>query len=185
MISHAAQMIINTLEHISEDLYCAGWLAGIEHSIWSKLLGDSLANNIIYNDILELRKLAAECKGWVRWDDSKESNNVIYIPMDEWLSFHKEYTGQVMTDDQRQCFEQFMAAPEIAAAELRAKSDRLLNCGARAVLAIQASGRFSVHDDLISILEMIPVEIRRCYECGSNPGEDHLSTCNRKCLSFK
>jgi len=61
--------------------------------------------------------------------------------------------------------------------DLTAKREKLLDHIAAVALAIQASGRTEVHNDLVEILKMIPPELRRCTECGIGPGEVHQPKC--------
>jgi hypothetical protein len=59
------------------------------------------------------------------------------------------------------------------------RREKLLDRMARVALAIQASGRTEVHQDFIEILKLLPIELRRCPECDTSPGEEHCTGCTR------
>jgi hypothetical protein len=177
--------IISILERISERDHCAGWVGGIEHTMWEMLISpepkpsedDELNWNWPEHEIKLLRKLAASCKGWISFNsDAKDFyDSRIFVPIDEWVKRHASYTGEAMTDDQRKRFEYFMGGPELE----KKNREELLDRIARVALAIQASGRVEVGWDFIEILKLIPAELRRCPECGILPGEEHHSGCGR------
>jgi hypothetical protein len=182
-IPSEACSIIAILERISERDHCAGWVGGIEHTMWEMLINpeptpsedDDLFNwDWPEHEIKLLRKLAASCSGWVRFNpDAKDFyESRVFVPIDEWVPMYAAYTGKEMTEDQRIRFEHFMGLDKKAREELL---DRI----ARIALAIQASGHVNVGYDFIEVLKLIPVELRRCPECGISPGEDHRSGCGR------
>jgi len=187
-IPAAACVIIKYLEHISQEHYCASWLCDIEHSIWEHLInpdpqptGDDLFWDWPGAELGPLRKLAADCKGWVRFNDKAADffDSRLFVPMDEWVKLHAEHAGKEMTEDQRKRFEAFMCGQE----DLSEKQRKLQNHAAAVVLAIQASGRTEVHKDFLEVLKMIPPELRGCPDCGAHPGEVHHPKC--KCLALE
>lgn len=183
-IPSAACIIIQYLEKISQEHYSASWICDIEHSVWEHLLNpppieDELFFRFPEAEITQLRKLAAECNGWVRFDDTAKDffNSRVFVPMDEWVKLHAAYIGKEMTDDQRKRFEHFMVGPEQALKNLKEKQRKLQDHVAAVVLAIQASGRVEAHHDFLEVLKMIPAELRSCPECGTNPNEAHHLNC--------
>ena len=184
-IPSEACSIISILERISERDYCAGWLSGIEHTMWDMLINpepkhedDDLFNwNWPEHEIKLLRKLAAACKGWVVFNDKATDfyNSRIFVPIDKWIKMHAAYTGKEMTDDQRKRFEHFIGGSEFD----KKRHEELLDRIARVVLAIQASGRHEAHQDFMEIIKLLPIELRRCVECGIDPGEEHHPSCTR------
>jgi succinate dehydrogenase flavin-adding protein (antitoxin of CptAB toxin-antitoxin module) len=190
-IPAAACTIISYLEHISKEQYCASWLTDIEHSIWEHLINpDPPPDTDRFwdwpgNELEQLRKLAAECKGWVRFNEQATDffDSRLFVPMDEWVQRHAAHTGKKMTEDQRQRFERFMAGPEQALKELSDRQRKLQDHIAAIVLAIQASGRTEVHQDFLEVLQMIPSELRGCPDCGTHPGGVHHPKC--KSLTYE
>ena len=180
-IPSEACYIISILERISERDYCAGWLSGIEHTMWDMLINPEPDEDDDWNwpehEIKLLRKLAASCNGWVRFNDKATDfyDSRIFVPIKEWIQMHAAYTGKEMTDDQRQRFEHFMCGPELD----KKRHEELLDRIARVALAIAASGRVEVGLDFIEIIKLLPIELRRCVECGINPGEEHRPGCTR------
>jgi succinate dehydrogenase flavin-adding protein (antitoxin of CptAB toxin-antitoxin module) len=185
-IPAAACVIIQYLEHISQEHYCAHWMTDIEHSIWEHLINPDpqpTEEDMFWDwpgaELGPLRKLAADCKGWVRFNDKATDlfDSRLFVPMDEWVKLHAEHTGKEMTEDQRNRFETFMSEPERTLRELTSKREKLRKCAAAVALAIQASGQIEVHHDLIEIMKMIPEELRCCVECGTHPGDAHRPKC--------
>lgn len=192
-IPDEAHSIISILEHISSEFYCASWLGDIEHSVWEDLITPEeppdpndpearlfyVFNMFPSQQLEELQRLAAACRGWVRYDSNAKcwEHSRVFVPIDEWIKIHAAHTGKEMTDEQRQRFEDFMGAPERKAQEIKAQREKLLDCAARVALAIQASGQIEVHKDFIEILKMIPEEIRRCPRCGIDAGNYHHPNC--------
>lgn len=181
-----AQRIIEILRHVSKEDYCAGWLTNLEHIYWNSCIDPDDTPHEGEDpfrfhwtsrqwEVDQLRRLAAECKGWVRYSE----DGPVFVPMDEWLKIHAEYTGKEMTDDQRRRFADFMDT-ERAARELQSKRERLTECAAVVALAIQASGRLNAHLALVEILRMVPREYRACTKCGALPDTDHLPNCTSR-----
>ena len=72
------------MSDISEDCFCAGWMGGLEYSIWETLQDGDRRYGMGEMDATQLeqcRELSKELDGWVIWyDDSNESE----LPIDEW-----------------------------------------------------------------------------------------------------
>ncbi|MCK9567542.1 hypothetical protein M0R72_01170 [Candidatus Pacearchaeota archaeon] len=182
----AASIIVQYLQHLSQEHYCAKWTADIEHSIWEHVIGPDPAPeedgrfwNRIGNDLVQLRKLAAECKGWVCFNDLATGPDDFrsFVPIEEWIKQHAAHTGKEMTEEQRHRLNAFMNE------RLSDKQRKLQDHAAAVVLAIQASGRTDVHLDFLEVLRMIPLELRGCPDCGTHPGGVHHPKC--KSLTYE
>lgn len=69
---------------ISEGLYCAGWMTGLEHACWEAREHGSVPygmGSITLRQADLLRLLSEEADGWWAWDDSK---GAVFVPLDEW-----------------------------------------------------------------------------------------------------
>ena len=66
----ARRLLLIHMLVISEERYCAGWLAGLEHILWNE---DSPEAN-------DLHELALICNGWWIWRDGKNE----FITLEEW-----------------------------------------------------------------------------------------------------
>lgn len=90
------KVLIKILEHemsrISEECYCAGWMSGLEFSLWAILQGDQ-ANTygqsfLTDDDLAILRELSSALNGWVYWNE--KTDETTFIPMEEWLALYSE-----------------------------------------------------------------------------------------------
>jgi hypothetical protein len=173
----AFNTIVCMLGDISENYHAASWLCDIEYDAWEWLLDpDYDIRQAWYSfslpkiDVDILRRQAAICNGWVSGQHTRT-----FIPMDDWVKLYAESVGRDMNEDERKNFDDFMSIPERERLELKAKREKLLDHSAKVALAIQASGRYDVHEDLIEILKFIPDDMRCCPECNAKPGEHNKS----------
>ena len=72
------------MSDISEDHYAAGWMHGLEHTLWDAVqrLPEKTDYGMGQIDTDRLRKLKAASElvgGWIVYDDK-------LVPMDEWLA---------------------------------------------------------------------------------------------------
>lgn len=81
----AALGLLGLMTGISEDCWCAGWLTGLEHSLWQAAHSDEdyeFGMGVVtkrQRDLLRL--LHEECGGWWVWEDG-----AVFIRADEWES---------------------------------------------------------------------------------------------------
>jgi hypothetical protein len=91
------------MSEISEDCYCAGWMHGNEYTLW-KMVADPAANRkygqsgLSDEQLADLRAIAAETGGWIRWRDDREESNLpvdqrgpVFTPMVEWLAMYENH----------------------------------------------------------------------------------------------
>jgi len=72
---------------ISEDYYCAGWLTGLERTLWGMLQGDSRhfgMGEVTHEEIGRLRDLHEKCGGWWYFDD--ERGEEMFLATAEWIA---------------------------------------------------------------------------------------------------
>lgn len=82
-------LVIDLMSELSEDVYAAGWLDGIELELW-QLINKEASGQVInlwkrrgnLFVLEDLRKLTMLTKSWGIWDDSLDE--VISISIDEW-----------------------------------------------------------------------------------------------------
>lgn len=70
---------------ISEDAYCAGWMQDLEHSLWRAVVEGPRRygrSDLTEQDVAELRRLSADCAGWIAWDPELGET---WLPMAAWL----------------------------------------------------------------------------------------------------
>jgi hypothetical protein len=90
------------MAYLSQDRHFAGWLIGLEYTLWAEVVGDGPKPEDtpwhIYSaeDTLELKRLAALAGGW--WADPLNSSGRIdinkdtaFVPMAEWLKQYDAY----------------------------------------------------------------------------------------------
>jgi hypothetical protein len=98
--------MVSLMSDISEECYCAGWMAGLEFAIWRALKDGNLwygQSEMDKEKLLRIKELSEETGGWiVWWDEENEEGLCIeewgerFMPMDEWLDYkrkHHRYYG--------------------------------------------------------------------------------------------
>lgn len=69
----------------SQDLYCAGWLSGIEYDLWANVLGER--KDLLNEQRRELKALSIRVGGWFVWGEKDSAPR--FVPMDEWLRIYE------------------------------------------------------------------------------------------------
>lgn len=84
------------MSEISEDCWCAGWIAGLEFSLWEMVSrGETRewGQSMITRD--ELSKLKAESDkigGWIAWDKAVGER---FLPTDEWIRLFDDHNREL------------------------------------------------------------------------------------------
>ena len=76
---------------ISEDHWCAGWLHGLEFTLWEAASCGPVTFGfapVSAGRCLELARLAELAGGWWRWSEALKDEE--FVPMSEWLAVYKE-----------------------------------------------------------------------------------------------
>ena len=71
----AKDSLLRRMEDISEDFWCAGWIRGLEFSLWRDI-----------NEHPDLAKLSKQCGGWWIWADCDDMRK--FVSTDEWLKIY-------------------------------------------------------------------------------------------------
>lgn len=67
---------------ISEEAWCAGWMAGLEYSLWNAKAGQIYGTLTMTERHVSLLKLLSdEAGGWWTW---KDGIGATFVPEDEW-----------------------------------------------------------------------------------------------------
>lgn len=72
------------MSELSERAYYAGWMEGLEFSLWRALDGGSRTFGrleLTDDQLVRLRQLADACGGWIVFDDMNEER---FVPISEW-----------------------------------------------------------------------------------------------------
>ncbi len=90
----AQSELAELMSDISEDQYCAGWLASLEYDLWA-LLQSSAARVGAFSgthprDIRRLRELSAATNGWIVWADQADPD-LQHIPLEKWEAHYAAY----------------------------------------------------------------------------------------------
>lgn len=74
------------ISELSEEIYAAGWLGGIEEELWrlSDTTSLTLPNRMDREEINELRRLADKLGYWATWDDNYQPDNIKPIKLKDW-----------------------------------------------------------------------------------------------------
>jgi hypothetical protein len=69
---------------ISEEFWCAGWMAGLEDALWRVQPGTKWGQGTISErQALLLRLLSEECDGWWRWEDNA---GPVFVKLADWVA---------------------------------------------------------------------------------------------------
>ena len=85
----AAELLCEYMSEISEDYWCAGWLHGLEFSLWKMLRGGSRdfgTGDVKEEELSKLRQLSQRAGGWVIWDEQKDASmsGNRFVPLALW-----------------------------------------------------------------------------------------------------
>lgn len=108
----AAEALYELMTDISEDNYCAGWMSGLEFTLWSFVLGGVRiecwgTDSVEVAQLDALRRLSEECGGWWIWVDYEELGTVRdhrppewaddcgprFLTLAEWEATYERYPG--------------------------------------------------------------------------------------------
>jgi hypothetical protein len=79
----AALGLLGLMTGISEEYWCAGWMTGLEHSLWRVTAGTAYGQGIITErQATLLRLLSDECDGWWIWNETK---GPVFLTIEDWL----------------------------------------------------------------------------------------------------
>ncbi len=81
------------MSELSEEAYCARWMAGLEYALWEALLGDRTEYGwLVVSDEhrARLRQLSDDCAGWVVFDDEIEET---WLAIAEWRTRFARWKG--------------------------------------------------------------------------------------------
>lgn len=90
----AALRLVQVMRDISEECWCAGWLMGLEYSLWEVLQSGPSEfgmGEIGHVCLAELRRLHEKAGGWWRWDD--EAGGEMFVPTKEWEELYANRGG--------------------------------------------------------------------------------------------
>lgn len=88
----AARALVHEMRELSEEHYCAGWMCGLEFSLWAMLQDgarDYGSGEVTERDVEHLRALSQKAGGWWRWSDAGE----VFVATAEWERIYAEHVG--------------------------------------------------------------------------------------------
>ena len=82
--------LADAMSAISERYYCAGWLSGLEYTLWRFLTypfdGAWGMAHVTEGELDELRTLALDLGGWIVWRDFEDGET--FLTFEEWQQEH-------------------------------------------------------------------------------------------------
>jgi hypothetical protein len=93
-LSPPQRQLADFMSELSEEAYCAGWMAGLEYALWEVVLGERKEYGwlaIGEDHRARLRQLADDCGGWVIFDDETEET---WLAMAEWQARFVLWKGE-------------------------------------------------------------------------------------------
>lgn len=95
----AAKALLQAIEVISEDEWCAGWMADIEFMLWRDIEEGR-------NDRHQLKALSEACGGWWAWQDRGKESKETFVPLEEWTGKYaawKARQAEYSAENRRRC----------------------------------------------------------------------------------
>lgn len=93
---NAALGLVRLMSDLSEGHYCAGWLSGLEFTLWGMLIGQRERafgmGQVSAYDLLRLFDLAQAAGGWWRFSDRQHKQ--VFVPLGEWESIYARWQGE-------------------------------------------------------------------------------------------
>jgi hypothetical protein len=95
----ARRYMLSVMRDISEECYCAGWMGGLEFSLWSLITDDLEAGYGMYErqhiqgDLDMLKSLSDRLGGWWIWNpdpDCNWSDVNLWVPLEEWREMYAQ-----------------------------------------------------------------------------------------------
>jgi hypothetical protein len=83
-LTPAQRQLADYMSDLSEDAYCAGWMAGLEYALWEALLGARTGYGMLElsdEQRARLRQLSDDCAGWIVFDERAEET---WLAMPDW-----------------------------------------------------------------------------------------------------
>lgn len=84
--------LAEAMSAISEARWYAGWLSGLEFTLW-ECLQDAGVNFLTIEETHNLRNLSEACGGWIVWDDDHWDVNEGYrfVATEEWVKTYEAW----------------------------------------------------------------------------------------------
>jgi hypothetical protein len=83
------KQLADYMSHLSEQAYCASWMAGLEYVLWSAVVDGPRKYGrleITGEHNATLKKLSDACGGWIMFADEKGET---FVPLDEWIHIYE------------------------------------------------------------------------------------------------
>jgi hypothetical protein len=85
LLTPEARELAEYMSQISEDAWCAGWMHGVEVSLWDIVVNGPREYGAIFittDQVNRIRDLADAAGGWIVFDEEEEET---FVPMAEWI----------------------------------------------------------------------------------------------------
>lgn len=86
-VGGAALGLLGLMTGLSEENWCAGWMLGLEYSLWIAAYSFDEAHPFGMGKLTKrqrdlLRMLSDECGGW--WISADEDHSTRFVPLEDW-----------------------------------------------------------------------------------------------------
>ena len=86
------------IRDISESHYAAGWMSGIEYTVWD---ATQTPSRLLTEHEAQLLRAASEViDGWIAWSD--HVGDGVFVPMSEWRRLQSEETNPAYDGEEEQ-----------------------------------------------------------------------------------
>ena len=100
--SYAQKELLRTMGDVSESVYSAGWMDGIEFSLWEAVQSDQpttlaakhIRNHADNKTLDRIKRLSEEAGGWFAWDNTNDkAAEASFVPLEEWTKIYDAETS--------------------------------------------------------------------------------------------
>jgi hypothetical protein len=90
----ARETLLRMMRDISEDCWCAGWLSGLEFTLWNAVTTGKMESGwgvVEDRDLLRMKYLHELTGGWWMWTDGDGGQR--FVTTEEWLRIVSEHAA--------------------------------------------------------------------------------------------
>ena len=87
-LTDSQRRLAEFMSSLSEKSWSAGWMEGLEVDLWRAVTSGPFKvglHQIARDEIEQLRRLSADCGGWIVFDQEHEET---FVPRDVWLAHY-------------------------------------------------------------------------------------------------
>lgn len=83
--------LANLMSEISEQMWRAGWMMGVEHELWAAVTSQAGTGGRLIPtqaQLDQLGRLSKDIGGWISFDEEREET---FVPLEKWIARHAKW----------------------------------------------------------------------------------------------